>query len=74
MLASAAQISVSLDQKIYCVDMLLDSVILKNDVLASLVTVQRIVTSRMDLHVIITPLIATQESARLMTPSAKCTS
>ena len=51
MLASAVQVSVSLDQNIHCVDILLEPVILKNNVLASQLTVQRIYTFRMGLHV-----------------------
>ena len=69
--ANAAQVSVSLDQNIRCVDMLLGSAMLKNIALASLLTVQRIVTARMDLHVTLTRPTATQESARLMMHSAK---
>ena len=71
MQASAAQVSASLHQKIHCVDALLDSVILKSTVLASLLTAQRMNTARMDLHVIITRPTAILESARLMTGSAK---
>ena len=53
MQASAVQVSVGLDQNIRCVDILLESVILKNNVLASQLTVQKIYTFRMDLHVAI---------------------
>ena len=72
--ASAAQVSVSLDLQIHCVDMLLGSVTLKSTVLASLLTAQKIVTVRMDLHVMITRPTVTQESARHMMHSAKNTS
>ena len=73
MLANAAQVSVSLDQKTHCVDALQGSVILKSTALASLLTVQRIFTARMDLHVTITRATATWESAKLMMHSARST-
>ena len=71
MKASAAQVSVSSVPDIQCVDLLMDHVILKSTVLASLLTAQKIVTIRMDLHVTMTRPIATQESARHMMHSAK---
>ena len=71
MKASAAQVSVSTVPDIQCVDLLVDHVILKSTVLASLLTAQKIVTSQMDLHVMIARPTATQESARHMMHSAK---
>ena len=73
MLASAAQANASSKAQPHCVDLLLDHVTLKNSVLASLLTAQRIYTSKMDLRVMITRLTATQERARLMTHSVKDT-
>ena len=69
--ATAAQVTVSLKVQLQCVDLLLGHVTLKIAVLASLLTAQRIVTVRMDLHVMMTRPTATQESARLMMHSAK---
>ena len=52
----------------------MDHVILGKTVLASLLTAQKIVTTRTDFHVTITQHTATQESVRLTMCSAKETS
>ena len=68
---NAALVSVSLKVQIQCVDLLLGHVTLKSIVVASLLPVQKIVTTRMDLCVVMIRPIATQESARPTMHSAK---